>query len=61
MTVLTLCGIKLMPGELPKEPEWARGLTETETNPATPFCGKMDVAAQLSYCATQGFFVSFKH
>lgn len=47
-----------MLGELPKEPEWARGLTEMETNPATAFYGKMEVLAQLAYCATQwGFFL----
>lgn len=50
-----------MLGELPEEPEWAKDLTETETNPATAFYGRMDISAQLAYCATSGFFVSFKH
>jgi len=50
-----------MLGDLPKEPEWARGLTEAETNPATAFYGKTDVPAELPYCAAKGFLVSFKH
>lgn len=45
-----------MLGELPEEPERARGLTERETNAATAFYGKMDVSVQLSYSATYRFF-----
>lgn len=41
-----------MPGELPEEPQRAKDLTETETDPATAFYGRMDVSAQLAYCAT---------
>lgn len=45
-----------MLGELPEEPEWAKDLIETETNPAIAFYGRMDVSAQLADCATQDFW-----
>lgn len=54
-------GIKLLLGELPKEPEWAQGLTEAEANPATAFYWRTDVLAQLASCATQGFCISLKY
>lgn len=41
-----------MLGKLPEEPEWVKDLTETETNPTTAFCGRMDISALLAYCAT---------
>lgn len=50
-----------MLGELPEEPEWAKDLTETETNPVTAFYGRMDISAQLADGAISSFLVSLKH